>query len=435
MPKHINLKTLLGFDSKTMKLKTEILAGLTTFLTMTYILAVNPEILSSTGMDKGSLFTATALASAVGTLLMAFLSKLPFAQLPSMGINAFFAFTMVGALGYSWQTALTAVFIEGIAFILLTIFNIRERIVNSVPYNLRFAISGGIGMFIAFIGLKNAGLITSNPDTFLQLGEFNAYTILAIVSIILTGVLHFFKVKGAFFIAIIATTVIGIPFGITQIPEGFVPFSTPQSMSPTFFQFDFKSVLSLDVMVIIFSLIFMDIFNTLGTLIGAASGTELMDEKGNVKNIKQAMYADAIATSFGALCGTSTVTTCVESATGIAEGGRSGMTSLVTGILFILALFLSPVFLIIPAIATTGALVMVGTLMMESLTKIDYTDITELLPCFFTVIMIVLTYSIADGMILGMLMYVAIKVLSGRWKQVSLTLYVVSIFFLLYYIL
>ena len=424
------LYRLVGFDPTKYKLRTELLAGLTTFLTMSYILAVNPDILSTAGMDKGAVFTATALASAVGTLLIAFLAKLPFAQAPSMGINAFFAFTLVMGMGYSWQAGLAAVFVEGVIFILLTAFNIREQIVRCIPKNLRFAISAGIGFFIAFIGLKNAGVIVANEATFVALGPFTPTAILAVIGIILSGVLMTLRVRGALFYSIVLCTIIGIPLGVTQIPDSFIPVSLPRSLAPTFLQFDFKALLNMDMALTIFALVFMDIFNTVGTLIGAAAKTEMMDSEGNVKNIKQAMMADALATSIGAVCGTSTVTTFVESGAGIAEGGRTGMTALSTA-----TLFLSPLFLLIPSAATTGALVLVGVLMLSSIQDIDLMDISEALPSFITVLTMVLTYNIAEGMTLGLISYTLVKLLSGQWRQVSITLYIVSALLILRYIL
>lgn len=429
------LYRLVGFDPTKYKLRTELLAGLTTFLTMSYILAVNPDILSVTGMNKGAVFTATALASAIGTLLIAFLAKLPFAQAPSMGINAFFAFTLVMGMGYSWQAALAAVFVEGIIFILLTVFNIREQIVKCIPKNLRFAISAGIGFFIAFIGLKNAGVIVANEATFVALGSFTPVSTLAVLGIILSGVLMTLRVRGALFYSIVACTLIGIPMGVTQIPDSFVPVSLPKSLAPTFLQFDFKALLNMDMALTIFALVFMDIFNTVGTLIGAAAKTEMMDSEGNVKHIKEAMLADAVATSVGAVLGTSTVTTFVESSSGIAEGGRTGMTALSTAILFLLALFLSPLFLLIPSAATTGALVLVGVLMLSSIQDIDLMDISEALPSFITVLTMVLTYNIAEGMALGLISYTLVKLLSGQWRDVSWTLYIVSALLVLRYIL
>ena len=429
------LYRLVGFDPTKYKLRTELMAGLTTFLTMSYILAVNPDILSSTGMDKGAVFTATALASAIGTLLIAFLAKLPFAQAPSMGINAFFAFTLVMGMGYSWQAALAAVFVEGIIFILLTVFNIREQIVRCIPKNLRFAISAGIGFFIAFIGLKNAGIIVASEATFVTLGAFTPVATLAVIGIILSAVLMVLRVRGALFYSIILCTLIGIPMGVTQIPEGFVPVSLPKSIAPTFLQFDFAALLNLDMALTIFALVFMDIFNTVGTLIGAAAKTEMMDDEGNVRHIKEAMLADAVATSVGAVCGTSTVTTFVESSAGIAEGGRTGMTALATAALFVVSLFLAPLFLLIPSAATTGALVLVGVLMLSSIQDIDLMDISEAMPSFITVLTMVLTYNIAEGMSLGLISYTLVKLLSGQWRQVSLTLYIVSTLLVLRYIM
>lgn len=425
----------LGFDPQKYRIKTEMMAGLTTFLTMSYILAVNPDILSAAGMNRGAVFTATALASAVGTLLIAFMAKLPFAQAPSMGINAFFAFTLVQAMGYSWEAALAAIFVEGIIFILLTLFNVREQIVKCVPLNLRFAISSGIGMFIAFIGLKNAGIIVSDPATFVTLGAFTPTALLAMMGIILSGVLMVMRVKGALFYSIIIITIVGIPMGVTHVPDHFTLLSMPQSLEPTFLKLDFQAIFTPDMALTIFALVFMDIFNTMGTLIGAAANTEMMDKEGNVKNIKQAMMADAIATSTGALFGTSTVTTFVESASGIAEGGRTGLTALVTALLFVLALFFSPLFLIIPSAATTGALVMVGVLMLSSVRDINLSDLSEALPCFITILTMVLTYNIAEGMALGMISFTLVKLFSGQYKQLNWTLVIVTIFLMIRYAL
>lgn len=426
-------QSILGFNPEKHSVRTEFIAGVTTFLTMSYILAVNPDILAAAGMDKGAVFTATALSSAVATLLIAFLAKLPFAQAPSMGINAFFAFTLVQGMGYSWQTALAAVFVEGIVFILLTAFNIREKIVDCIPYNLRYAISAGIGMFIAFIGLKNAGIIVSHPATLVALGPFTPIFLLGILGIILSAALVVRKVRGALFYSIAICTIVGIPLGVTAIPEEFAPISSPQSLSPTFLQMDFAPLLSFDMAMTIFALVFMDIFNTIGTLIGAAAKTEMMDEKGNVKNIKQAMMADAIGTSLGAILGTSTVTTYVESGSGIAEGGRTGLTALVTGSFFLLALFLSPLFLLVPGAATTGALVMVGVFMLGSISMIDLSDLSETFPVFITLLTMVLTYSIAEGMALGMLAFVFVKLLSGQYRSISLPLYILAVLFILRY--
>lgn len=428
------LHKLLGFEPRTMNVRTEMIAGLTTFLTMSYILAVNPAILGTTGMDKGAVFTATALASAIATLLLAFMAKLPFAQAPSMGLNAFFAFTLVQGMGYSWQTAMAAMFIEGVIFILITFLNVREMILNSIPMNLRYAISAGIGMFIAFIGLKNAGIIEANPATFVTLGQFTPASVLAMLGILISGILLLKKVKGALFYSILICTLIGIPLGVTAIPAGFMPVDLPHSLAPTFCKFDFSEFFSWDMAIVIFTLLFMNIFDTVGTLVGLASKTGIMGKDGHIPHVKEAMMSDAIGTTIGSMMGSSTITTYVESASGIAEGGRSGLTSLVTGVLFILALFFAPLFLLIPSAATTGALVLVGVFMMDAVSKIDIEDISEALPAFITMIMMVLTYSIADGMVLGLLCYVLVKLGCGRYKDVSITMYVLALLFILKFV-
>ncbi len=428
------LKKLFGFNPKTMNLRTECIAGLTTFLTMSYILAVNPDILSAASMDKGAVFTATALSSALATILLAFMAKLPFAQAPSMGINAFFAFTLVQGMGYSWETALAAVFLEGILFILLALLNIREKIVESIPLNMRFAISVGIGMFIAFIGLKNAGIIDADDATLVKLGVFTPTSLLAAAGILISAALMWKNVKGALFYGIIICTILGIPLGVTTVPENFTLVSMPQSLSPTFLKFDFGPLLSINMFIIIMILVFMDIFNTLGTLVGAAAQGGLMDKNGRVPRMKQAFLADAIGTSAGAMLGTSTVTTYVESTAGIAEGGRSGVTALVTGLLFLSALFFSPLFLLIPSAATTGALVIVGVLMVQAIKNINFSDISEALPAFIVILAMVLTYSIAEGIALGMLSYTFIKILTGQLKKISITLYILTVLFILKYI-
>lgn len=428
------LHKLLGIEPRTMNVRTEMIAGLTTFLTMSYILAVNPAILGTTGMDKGAVFTATALASAIATLLLAFMAKLPFAQAPSMGLNAFFAFTLVQGMGYSWQTAMAAMFIEGVIFILITFLNVREMILNSIPMNLRYAISAGIGMFIAFIGLKNAGIIEANPATFVTLGQFTPASVLAMLGILISGILLLKKVKGALFYSILICTLIGIPLGVTEIPAGFMPVDLPHSLAPTFCKFDFSEFFSWDMAIVIFTLLFMNIFDTVGTLVGLASKTGIMGKDGHIPHVKEAMMSDAIGTTIGSMMGSSTITTYVESASGIAEGGRSGLTSLVTGVLFILALFFAPLFLLIPSAATTGALVLVGVFMMDAVSKIDIEDISEALPAFITMIMMVLTYSIADGMVLGLLCYVLVKLGCGRYKDVSITMYVLALLFILKFV-
>ncbi|MDR3129528.1 MAG: NCS2 family permease [Tannerellaceae bacterium] len=417
-----------------MTLRTEFLAGLTTFMTMSYILAVNPDILSAASMDKSAVFTATALASAAGTILMAFLAKLPLAQAPGMGINAFFAFTIVLGMGYSWEAALTAVFMEGIIFILLTVLNIRSKIVDCIPINLRYAISVGIGMFIAFIGLQNADIIVDSPATLVTRGPFNANAALAVISILVSAVLVWKKVKGALFYGIILCTLVGIPMGITNIPADFVPISTPPSISPTFFKFDFAALLNPDMIVIVLILVFLDLFNTLGTLVAAGAQAGIMDKAGNFPQMKGALLSDAIATSVGAVFGTSTVTTYVESTSGIAEGGRSGITAIVTGSLFLLSLFLAPIFLLVPSAATTGALIVVGVMMMAVIKDMDFSEVSESLPAFVTLLTMVLTYSIADGIGYGLIVYTLVKVFTGQFRAVTPTLYVISSLLTLYYI-
>ena len=425
------LEKTLGFDPKTMKLRTELIAGVTTFLTMSYILAVNPAILMSTGMDQGALFTATALASAIATLLLAFMAKLPFAQAPSMGLNAFFAYTLCLAMGYSWQNSLAILLIEGIVFILITFFNVREMIFNAIPNNLRYAISAGIGMFIAFIGLKNAEIIVSKEGTFVGLGAFTSPCLLGIFATLLSGVLMARNVKGALFWGIIATTLIGIPLGVTVFPDHWLPVSAPQDISPIFCQFDFSGLLNLKTVLVVFSLLIVNIFDTIGTLMGLAEKTGIVREDGSIPRVSEAMMSDAIGTTCGAMLGSSTISTYIESASGIAEGGRSGVTSLVVGAMFIFALFLSPIFLLIPSAATSGALIMVGVLMLDSVKKINLQDMTEAFPAFITMITMVLCYSIADGICLGILSFVIMKLCTHRWKDLNWTLCILSILFVL----
>lgn len=426
----------LGFDEAKHKVRTELMAGLTTFLTMSYILAVNPLILGEAGMDKGAVFSATVVAAAIATIVMAFYARLPFALASGMGLNAFFAYTLVIVMGFTWQQALAAVFVEGIVFILLTVFRVREAIVNAIPLNLRYAISVGIGLFIAIIGLKNGGIIVKSDATVTTLGPWTATSLLAMGGILLGGVLMALKVRGALFYTIIALTIIGIPFGVTQIPEDFTLLSMPASMEPVAFQLDFSRFLSLDLeyYVIVFTLVFMDLFDTLGTLIGAATSAGMVEKNGRIHGLNRALMADAVGTTIGALCGTSTVTTYVESTTGIAAGGRTGLTSLTVAVLFLLALFFSPFFLIIPSAATTSALVLVGVLMMGSVTRIDLRDFTEALPCFITILMMPFTASIAEGIVLGMLSYVLVKVFCGRYREISVAMYILAVFFVLKYV-
>ena len=428
------LNKMLGFDPRTMKAGTEIMAGATTFFTMCYILAVNPFILSKTGMDQAALFTATALGSAIATILLALMARLPFAQAPSMGLNAFFAFTICGAMGYSWQQALAISLVEGVIFILITVIKLREYILNAIPINLRRAISVGIGMFIAFIGLKNANVIVSNPETFVSLGAFTHVSVLGIIGILLSGILMARNVKGALFISIIITTLIGIPMGVTVIPDHWIPVSMPQSLDPIFMQFDFSGLLNYKTAIVIISLLLVNIFDTIGTLVGLAYKAGVVRPDGSIPRVNQAMLSDAIGTTCGACLGTSTLTTYVESATGIAAGGRSGMTSLTVGILFLLSLFLSPIFLLIPGVATSGALVMVGVLMLDSVKLLDIKNVSDAFPAFITMITMVLCYSIADGIFLGILSYVIIKCFTGQLKDLNATLIILSVIFILKFI-
>lgn len=428
------LQKALGFDPSVTTTRTEIIAGATTFLTMSYILAVNPTILATTGMDKGALFTATALASAIATLLLAFMARLPFAQAPSMGLNAFFAFTLCQAMHYTWQQSLAIMFVEGVIFLLLTFLNVREMILNSIPKNLRYAISAGIGMFIAFIGLKNAEIIVPKEGTFVGLGDFTPMSILGIIAILLSGVLMARRVKGALFYSIIIATIIGIPMGVTQIPTGWLPVAAPHSLEPTFCQFDFNGFFSYDTLLVLISLLIVNIFDTVGTLVGLAEKTGVVKSDGTIPHVKEAMMSDAIGTTAGAMLGSSTITTYIESASGIAEGGRTGVTSFVVGLFFIIALFFSPIFMLIPAAATSGALVLVGVLMLDSIKNIDLGNVSEAFPAFITMITMVLCYSIADGICLGILSYVILKLCLGKWRDLNWTLAILSVIFILNFV-
>src|SRR5690606_28568014 len=412
-------------------IRTEIVAGITTFMTMAYILAVNPSILSATGMDANALFTATALSALFGTLVMALWAKLPFALAPGMGLNAFFAFTVVLAMGHSWQFALTAVFLEGIIFILMSFYNIREVIVNSIPLNLKYAISAGIGLFIAFIGLQNAGIIVDNSATLISLGNIgNSGALIALAGLIITGVLLALKVKGALLIGIFASTIIGIPFGVTQLPDSSW-ISLPPSISPIFMKIQFSEIFSTDMLVVVITFLCVDIFDTVGTHVGVTSKAGMLEKDGKVPRAKQALMADAIGTTFGAVMGTSTVTTYVESASGVAAGGSTGLTALRTAGMFALALFLAPIFLMVPGAATAPALILVGSFMAASIVKINFEDYTESIPAFLAVIMMPLAYSIAEGIVFGMLSYVILKLLTGRTKEISVVMYILAVLFII----
>ncbi len=414
--------------------KVEVLAGLTTFMTMAYILIVNPLILADAGMDFGAVFTATALSAGIATLVMALFANLPFALAPGMGLNAFFAYTVVLGMGYTWEFALTAVFLEGIIFLILTAFNVREAIVNSIPPTIKKAISVGIGLFIAFIGLANAGIIVANSGTLISLGEVTKGPgLLAVIGIIITGVFLVFKVRGALLLGIVATTIIGFPMGITHLPAAGSSWAPP-SLAPIFFKFDFSHIFSVDMLIILFTFLFVDMFDTVGTLIGVSTKAGLIDKDGNIPKVKAALFADAIGTTIGACLGTSTVTTYVESASGVAEGGKTGLTAFTAAILFLIALFLSPLFLMVPSAATAPVLILVGLFMISPIKEIDFNDYTEAIPAFLTIIMMPLAYSIAEGIMFGMLSFVILKVLTGKAKEVHPVTYIVGLLFLLRYI-
>ena len=440
--------------------KTEVIAGITTFMTMAYILAVNPSIMSAAGMDSGAVFTATALAALLGTVLMAVFANYPFALAPGMGLNAYFAYTVVGVYGYSWKVALTAVFAEGIIFIILSATNVREAIFNAIPKNLKAAVSVGIGLFIAFIGLQNAKIVVNNDSTLVSMfsfkssmadGTFNYMGItvlLALLGVLITGILLVKNVKGGILWGILITWGLGIlcQFAGIYVPNAEAGFysllpdfsngiSVP-SMAPTFMKMDFAGVFSLDFVVIMFAFLFVDMFDTLGTLIGVASKADMLDKDGKLPKIKGALLSDAVGTTVGAMCGTSTVTTFVESASGVAEGGRTGLTSLVSAILFALSLFLSPIFLAIPSFATAPALIVVGFLMLTSVTKIDFNDLTEAIPAFIAIIAMPFLYSISEGIALGVISYVVINLATGKAKEkkISVLMYVLTILFILKYV-
>ena len=456
----MNLDKIFHLKENHTDVKTEVMAGITTFMTMAYILAVNPNILSASGMDRGSVFTATALSAFIATCLMALLSNYPFVLAPGMGLNAYFTYTVVLGMGYTWQQALAAVFAEGIIFILLSLTNVREAIFNSIPMNLKHAVSVGIGLFIAFIGLQNAKIVVGNDSTLVSIFSFKSSVaegtfssqgitvLLALIGILVTAVLLAKDVKGSILWGILITWVLGI---ICQLTHLYVPnadigyysllpdfsngISVP-SMAPTFMKMDFSIVFSLDFVVIMFAFLFVDMFDTLGTLIGVASKADMLDKDGKLPKIKGALLSDAVGTTVGAVCGTSTVTTFVESASGVAEGGRTGLTSIVAGILFALSLLLSPIFLAIPSFATAPALIVVGYLMLTSVTKIDFSDMTEAIPCFIAIIAMPFMYSISEGISMGVISYVVINLITGKAKEkkISVLMYVLAILLVLKYI-
>ena len=456
----MNLDKIFHLKENHTDVKTEVMAGITTFMTMAYILAVNPNILSASGMDRGAVFTATALSAFIATCLMALLSNYPFVLAPGMGLNAYFTYTVVLGMGYTWQQALAAVFAEGIIFILLSLTNVREAIFNSIPMNLKHAVSVGIGLFIAFIGLQNAKIVVGNDSTLVSIFSFKSSVaegtfssqgitvLLALIGVLVTAILLAKNVKGGILWGILITWILGI---ICQLTHLYVPnadlgyysllpdfsngISVP-SMMPTFMKMDFSIVFSLDFVVIMCAFLFVDMFDTLGTLIGVASKADMLDKDGKLPKIKGALLSDAVGTSVGAVCGTSTVTTFVESASGVAEGGRTGLTSLVAGVLFALSLLLSPIFLAIPSFATAPALIVVGYLMLTSVTKIDFNDMTEAIPCFIAIIAMPFMYSISEGISMGVISYVVINVITGKAKEkkISLLMYILAVLFILKYI-
>lgn len=406
-------------------IKTEIIAGFTTFMTMAYILAVNPDILGNANMDRGAVFTATVISSIIATLIMALLANLPFALAPGMGLNAFFAYTVVLGMQYSWQTALTAVFIEGIIFLILTVLNVREAIVNSIPVNMKRAISVGIGLFIAFIGLQNSGIIVNNEATLLSLGNITSGSpLLALIGLIITSILLSYNVKGSILLGIIITALIGIPMGLTKMsPDAsFIP----PSLEPIAFKLDFSHIFTPNMIIVLFTFLFVDMFDTVGTLVGVCTKANMLTKNGEVPRCKQALFADAVGTVAGACLGTSTVTTYVESASGVAEGGKTGLTALVTAVLFAVSLFLSHLFLAIPSAATAPALIIVGLFMMTPILEINLADYTESIPAFICIIFMPFAYSIAEGITFGILSFTILKFVSGKNKDISLLTWILS---------
>lgn len=430
------LQKTFGFDPARHSVRTEILAGITTFLTMAYILAVNPSIFSlleGQGMPVGAVFTATALAAIAGTLVMALYAKKPFGLGPGMGLNAFFVYTVCLGMGHSWQMALTAVFIEGIIFILLTATNVRKLIVDAIPMSLKRAIGVGIGFYIAFIGLKSAGIIVSSESTFVTLGDITGKTaILSIIGLLITSLLVIFKVRGGMLIGILLTTIIGIPFGETHY-GGLV--STPPSIGPIFMQFQWSEIFSWDMLAIVFTFLFIDMFDTIGTAVGLSVKAGMIDEKGNVDGINKVLMADAVATVAGAVFGTSTTSTYIESAAGVSEGGRTGLTAFTISVCFAIALLFSPLFLAIPGAATGPVLFIVGVMMAGPVKDIDWEDFSEAIPAFTTIIIMPLAYSISDGIMIGMITYAVLNGLSGRYKKVSVMTWILAAAFVLRYIL
>ena len=431
------MEKLVQLQAHKTNVRTEIIAGLTTFLAMAYILAVNPLILSDAGLNPGSVFTATALSAAIATLIMAVLANLPVALAPGMGLNAFFTYTVVIGMKYSPATALTAVFLEGLLFILLSFFNVREAIVESIPINLKKAVAAGIGLFITLIGMKNAEIIVDNPATLVGLGNVTSgAALLGLIGLVITAILYVLHVPGSILLGILITTVIGIPMGVTAPFGGWENWSIVSApAAPVFWNFDFSNIFSFQFFTVFFSFLFVDIFDTVGTLVGVTNRAGLIDKDGNIPRVKQALLSDAIGTVFGAMLGTSTVTSFVESTSGVAAGGRTGLTALTTGVFFLIALIFSPLFLLIPSAATAPALIIVGFLMLSAAAEIDFKDPTEGIPAFLTIVMMPFTYSIAEGIVYGILSYVILKAITGKFKQIPIISWILFVIFLLRIIL
>ena len=427
------LNKLFGFDSSRMDIKTEILAGLTSFLTMSYILAVNPGMFSMIdGMPRGAVFTTTAIVAVIGTLLIAFLAKMPFGMAPGMGPNAFFVFTVCLGMGCSWQFALTAVLIEGLILFLLTVTNLREALVNAIPDTIKKSITIGIGLFIAFIGLQNSGIVVRNESTLVVIGDLtHGSALLTLIGLAITGTLVILKTKGAMLIGILATTLIGIPMGLTHF-QGVV--SVPESMSPIFFKFEWSSILCVEMLVTVLSFLCIDLLCLTGTDIGVCLKTGMADKEGKIHGIKRLFIADSVGTISSSVCGTSASCVFIESTSGALQGGKSGLTSLTIAVCFIAALFFSPFFLAVPAAATAPVLIIVGTMMFSGVTELHLEDLSEAIPAFITIVTMPLAYSIADGILLGVISYVILNLTGGRHRKLSAGMYVLAALFVLKYI-
>jgi len=414
--------------------KTEFLAGLTTFITMAYTMILNPQILKATGMDESSTMVACILVSVIGTLVMAFFAKLPLAVAPGLGLDAFFAYTICGIMGYSWQEALTVVFFEGVIFILMTLCNIREAFLDAIPENMKKAMPIGIGLFITLIGLYNCGLVV-NASPIRMTDKFTNANLLSLFGILLIGTLLHYKVKGGILVGILVTTLVGIPLGVTVVPEHFVPVSMPKSMSATFLKLDFSWLDSFEdvrnFLFLLFTLLLVNIFDTLGILVGVVRKTNLLDENGKIPHVKAAFLADAVGTTCAGLFGTSVVTAYVESAAGVSEGGRTGLTALVTACFFFLCLFIAPVFLLVPMAAVAPAMVIIGLFMVADIAAVNFKEYDEAIPAFLTIVMMPFSYSIADGVILGVLSYVLLKMCANKFKEIPIVTYIMAIFFTL----